>query len=161
MLRQIRVHGQEKRYLHIRLGVCGRMDTLQCAVVLAKLQRFEWEIERRQEIGAEYSRRLAETAANVQPSAVRPDRDCVWSQFTVLVDDRDSVQATLRQHGIPTAVHYPMSLNMQPAYRHLGRADATPNSHAAARRVLSLPMSADLTHENIGLVVAALGRIAV
>ena len=92
---------------------------------------------------------------------MRPDRDCVWAQFTVLVDERDSVQAALRQHGIPTAVHYPMSLNMQPAYRHLGGADETPNSHDAARRVLSLPMSADLTHESIDLVVAAVSRVAV
>ena len=160
VLRQIRVHGQEKRYLHVRLGVGGRMDTLQCAVVLAKLQRFEWEIGRRRELGAEYSRRLAETAANMQPLSVRPDRDCVWAQFTVLVDERDSVQAALRHQGIPTAVHYPMSLNMQPAYRHLGGADETPNSHAAARRVLSLPMSADLTLEDLQRVAVALGACA-
>jgi UDP-2-acetamido-2-deoxy-ribo-hexuluronate aminotransferase len=160
-LRQIRVHGQEKRYHHVRVGVGGRMDTLQCAVVLAKLSRFEWEIGRRQELGAEYSRRLEESAIGIQTLSVRPDRDCVWAQFTVLVDDRDSVQEALRLHGIPTAVHYPLSLNMQPAYQHLARAGETPNSHAAAHRVLSLPMSADLTHENVGLVVAALSRVAV
>jgi UDP-2-acetamido-2-deoxy-ribo-hexuluronate aminotransferase len=159
-LRQIRVHGQERRYHHVRVGVGGRMDTLQCAVVLAKLQRFEWEIGRRRELGADYLRRLAANAAGVQPLSVRPDRDCVWAQFTVLVDERDSVQAALRQHGIPTAVHYPMSLNIQPAYRHLGGGDKTPNSHDAAHRVLSLPMSADLTHENIDLVVASLSRVA-
>ena len=159
VLRQIRVHGQEKRYVHVRVGVGGRMDTLQCAVVLAKLQRFEWEIQRRKELGAEYTRQFAD-AANVQLLAVRPDRDCVWSQYTIMIDTRDAVQLALRKLGIPTAVHYPLSLNMQPAYRHLGRADATPNSDAAARRVLSLPMSADLTHENVGLVVTALTQVA-
>jgi UDP-2-acetamido-2-deoxy-ribo-hexuluronate aminotransferase len=156
VLRQIRVHGQEKRYVHVRVGVGGRMDTLQCAVVLAKLQRFEWEIERRKELGAEYTRRFAERGAGVQPVSVRPDRDCVWAQYTVTVDGRDAAQAALRERGIPTAVHYPLSLNMQPAYRHLCSADCTPNSHVVAQRVLSLPMSADLTTEEMGLVVGTL-----
>jgi UDP-2-acetamido-2-deoxy-ribo-hexuluronate aminotransferase len=161
VLRQIRVHGQDGRYHHVRVGVGGRMDTLQCAVVLAKLPRFNWEIGRRQELGAEYMRRIEESAAGIQALSVRPDRDSVWAQFTVLVDDRDLVQEALHQRGIPTAVHYPLSLNKQPAYRHLDHASETPNSHAAARRVLSLPMSADLTRENVDLVVAALTRVAV
>ena len=152
VLRQIRVHGQEKRYVHTRIGVGGRMDTLQCAVVLAKFQRFEWEIERRLELGAAYARELSRSAAQVQLLTVRPDRDCVWAQYTVMVDARESVQLALREQGIPTAVHYPLSLNMQPAYRHLCCADCTPNSHAAARRVLSLPMSADLTAGDMGRV---------
>ncbi len=157
-LRQIRVHGQEKRYVHVRIGVGGRMDTLQCAVVLAKLKRFDWEVERRQQLGAAYAHQLA-SAANVQLLLVRPDRDCVWSQYTIMTDSRDAVQLALRNQGIPTAVHYPLSLNMQPAYRHLGNPDRTPNSHVAARRVLSLPMSADLTEENMRRVATALGAI--
>jgi UDP-2-acetamido-2-deoxy-ribo-hexuluronate aminotransferase len=154
-LRQIRVHGQEARYVHVRVGVGGRMDTLQCAVLLGKLPRFEWELARRREFGAEYTRRLQDSGAGLL--AVRPDRDCVWAQYTILVDDRDSLQADLRARGIPTAVHYPASLNMQPAYRHLCCPDCTPNSHVAARRVLSLPMSADLTAESLQKVVTAIG----
>jgi UDP-2-acetamido-2-deoxy-ribo-hexuluronate aminotransferase len=73
-----------------------------------------------------------------------------------MVDDRDAVQAALRDRGIPTAVHYPLSLNLQPAYRHLCCADCTPTSHTAARRVLSLPMSADLTSDDIRLVASAI-----
>jgi UDP-2-acetamido-2-deoxy-ribo-hexuluronate aminotransferase len=158
-LRQIRVHGQEKRYVHVRVGVGGRMDTLQCAVVLGKLQRFDWEIERRKELGHEYARRITESGADVQLLAVRPNRDCVWAQYTVMLDARDSVQAALCQRGIPTAVHYPLSLNMQPAYRRLGRADCTPNSQVAAKRVLSLPMSADLKTEALSLVVDFLKEV--
>jgi UDP-2-acetamido-2-deoxy-ribo-hexuluronate aminotransferase len=155
-LRQIRVHGQEKRYVHVRVGVGGRMDTLQCAVLLAKLQRFEWEIGRRQELGAEYSRQITASGANVELLTVRPDRDCVWAQYTVMVDDRDVVQAALRDRGVPTAVHYPLSLNMQPAYRHLCCAECTPCSQATASKVLSLPMSADLSSSSMDQVVHAL-----
>ena len=157
-LRQIRVHGQEGRYHHVRVGVGGRMDTLQCAVVLAKLQRFDWELGRRKEIATSYSRLLVENHASAQPLTVRSDRDCVWAQYTVMVEARDAVQATLREQGIPTAVHYPLSLNMQPAYRPICDADCTPNSHVAAKRVLSLPMSADLTREDIRRVTLALGQ---
>jgi UDP-2-acetamido-2-deoxy-ribo-hexuluronate aminotransferase len=131
------------------------MDTLQCAVLLGKLPRFDWELARRREFGAEYSRRLQGSAVGLL--AVRPDRDCVWAQYTILVDNRDSLQAALRGGGIPTAVHYPVSLNLQPAYRHLCCPDCTPNSHAAARRVLSLPMSADLGEQDLAAVVASLG----
>ena len=85
--REIRVHGQSKRYVHSRVGVGGRMDTLQCAVLLAKLERFEWELERRAEIGRAYLRGLTSCSA-AAPVAVRPDRDSVWGQFTVLANNR-------------------------------------------------------------------------
>jgi UDP-2-acetamido-2-deoxy-ribo-hexuluronate aminotransferase len=157
-LREIRSHGQERRYFHTRVGVGGRMDTLQCAVVLGKLQRFDWEIQRRLALGEEYRRLILASGASVRLPVVRPDRDCVWAQFTVLLDRREQVQAQLSAAGIPTAVHYPMSLNQQPAYRHLGRPEYTPNSHATARQVLSLPMSADLLPADQQRVVAALAR---
>ncbi len=143
-MREIRVHGQERRYYHTRVGVGGRMDTIQCAVVLAKLERFDWEVQRRQVLGEQYRQMLSESGVPLRLIAVRPDRDCVWAQFTVLVDGRAQLQQQLQARGIPTAVHYPLSLNMQPAYRHLCCPECTPNSHWAAERVLSLPMSADL-----------------
>ena len=143
-MREIRVHGQERRYYHTRVGVGGRMDTIQCAVVLAKLERFDWEVQRRLVLGEQYRQMLARTGVPLSLVAVRPDRDCVWAQFTVLVEGRAQLQQQLQARGIPTAVHYPLSLNMQPAYRHLCCPECTPNSHWAAERVLSLPMSADL-----------------
>lgn len=155
-LREIRVHGQSKRYVHTRIGVGGRMDTLQCAVVLGKLQRFDWEIERRLELGATYGQLLKEFGAPVGQLEVRPGRDCVWAQYTVFVENRDSVQTALQLKGIPTAVHYPVSLNLQPAYAHLCCPDCTPNSDWAAARVMSLPMSADLDLATQRLVVEAL-----
>ncbi len=143
--REIRIHGQSTRYVHTRVGVGGRMDTLQCAVVLAKLERFEWEIGQRLVIGSRYNALLdAEGVARVQQ---RADRDSVFAQYTVLVDDRTGVQSRLDAAGIPTAVHYPVPLNQQPAYRHLCCPDCTPVAADLARRVLSLPMHADLAPE--------------
>jgi len=150
--REIRVHGQSARYTHTRVGVGGRMDTLQCAIVLAKLERFDWEVARRLEIGARYQRLL--TDLPLQKLAVREDRDCVWAQFTLQLDDRPSVQKALNEAGIPTAIHYPKPLHRQPAY---ARPELSfPHAEAAAQRVISLPMSADLTIEQQDAVVAAL-----
>jgi UDP-2-acetamido-2-deoxy-ribo-hexuluronate aminotransferase len=154
--REIRVHGQSGRYLHTRVGVGGRMDTLQCAIVLAKLGRFDWELARRREIGARYHARLEGLA--LRTLAVRPERDSVWGQYTVRVPRRAEVQAALAADGVPTAVHYPRSLHHQPAYAHFGAAAACPESIAAADEVLSLPMSADLADADFERVVAALAR---
>jgi UDP-2-acetamido-2-deoxy-ribo-hexuluronate aminotransferase len=155
-LREIRVHGQQGRYVHTRVGVGGRMDTLQCAVVLAKLQRFDRELGCRRAHAAEYTRQLESSNCTVQLPVVRPDRDSAWAQYTVLVDHREVVQGRLKERGIPTAVHYPLPLDEQPAYRHLSQGDGLPNSRIAARRVLCLPMSADLTDSDASRVVAAL-----
>lgn len=141
--REIRVHGQSQRYVHTRVGVGGRMDTLQCAVVLGKLDRFEWELTQRHALGARYAALLADVPG-VRLLAVRPDRDCVWAQYTVFLAQRGRVQATLKELGIPTAVHYPKPLHLQPAYAQHGAADGFPHSVAAGEQVMSLPMSADL-----------------
>ena len=152
--REIRVHGQSARYTHTRVGVGGRMDTLQCAIVLAKLERFEWELQRRRELGKRYGELLKDSG--IELLTVRPDRDCVWAQYTVFVDDRAAVQATLQAQGIPTAVHYPKPLHHQPAYAQHCCPDCCGESVKAAARVMSLPMSADLTEAQQDIVVAAL-----
>lgn len=157
--REIRVHGQSKRYHHSRLGVGGRMDTLQCAVVLAKLERFEWEIERRKQLGEHYATLLRDSGAPVQLLAVRPDRDCVWAQYTVFVPNRSLVQAAMQEMGIPTAVHYPIPLHHQPAYAIYGKHTDCPHALEVAQRVMSLPMSADLTESDQQRVVVALAEV--
>ena len=153
--REIRVHGQSARYTHTRVGVGGRMDTLQCAIVLAKLERFAWELQRRQRIGARYGALL--DAAGIARVATRADRDSVLAQYTVFVDDRVRVQAALAERGIPTAVHYPKPLHHQPAYAAGHDPASFPHSVRAAARVMSLPMSADLTDAQQDAVVDALG----
>lgn len=155
-LREIRVHGQEKRYFHTRVGVGGRMDTIQCAVVLAKLERFDWEIKRRIELGNEYRKQLNAHAVMAELVTVRPDRNSVWAQLTVKVKNRPQVQMKLQELGVPTAVHYPVPLNMQPAYQHLCCPECTPNSQWAAQHVMSLPLSPDLDEATILSIVLAL-----
>ncbi|MEC6408921.1 DegT/DnrJ/EryC1/StrS family aminotransferase [Achromobacter xylosoxidans] len=157
--REIRVHGQSARYYHSRIGVGGRMDTLQCAVVLAKLQRFDWEVEQRIRIGARYQALLAD-ATGLRTVTVRPDRDSVWAQFTIIVPNRDAVIAALKAVDIPTAIHYPRPIHAQPAYSRYANG-ATPVSDTLARQVLSLPMHPDLdaaTQDHIvRTVIAAAG----
>jgi UDP-2-acetamido-2-deoxy-ribo-hexuluronate aminotransferase len=156
--REVRTHGQSQRYLHTRLGVGGRMDTLQCAVVLGKLDRFEWEVRRRLALGEAYRAKLEAAIPGLQLLAVRGDRDCVWAQYTVFVDDREAVQAKLKAAGVPTAVHYPRPLHHQPAYAKYARPEDCPYSIAAAQRVMSLPMSADLTDAQQDQIVSALAQ---
>lgn len=157
-MREIRVHGQEKRYYHTRIGVGGRMDTLQCAVVLAKLDSFEWEIEQRIAAGERYMQLLSATPS-VTPLAVRRDRTCVWGQFTIQVSDREAVLERLKTAGVPTAVHYPVPLHHQPAYKQGCRiSGALTNSEQVASRVVSLPMHPYLdifTQERIVQVVTS------
>lgn len=156
--REIRTHGQSQRYLHTRIGVGGRMDTLQCAVVLGKLDRFEWEVRRRLELGEAYRAKLIAAIPGLQLLEVKGDRDCVWAQYTVFVDNRDAVQARLKEAGVPTAVHYPRPLHHQPAYAKYGKPEDCPHSIGAAQRVMSLPMSADLSEAQQDQVVAALAQ---
>ena len=142
-MREIRVHGQEKRYVHTHIGVGGRMDTLQCAIVLAKLERFDWEIEQRLKIGGRYNELLA---GKVLVVSQRQDRTSVFAQYTVFVDKRAEVQEALKQAGIPTAVHYPVPLHQQPAYRDGCRVQGGVEiAERMAQRVMSLPMSSDLS----------------
>lgn len=143
--REIRVHGQSQRYTHTRVGVGGRMDTLQCAIVLAKLERFEWEVEQRLAIGARYNAEL--DRIGFDRVVQRPDRTSVYGQYTVFCDDRAAVQQRLAEAGVPTAVHYPIPLNEQPAYKHLCCPNCTPVAMRAAQMVLSLPMYSDLSSQ--------------
>ena len=141
-MREIRLHGQEKRYVHTSIGVGGRMDTLQCAVVLAKFERFDWEVEQRLKIGARYNELLD---GKVPVVTQRPDRTSVFAQYTVFVENREQMQEKLKATGVPTAVHYPVPLHLQPAYKDLCRiSGCVQKAEARARVVMSLPMSPDL-----------------
>lgn len=152
--REIRVHGQSKRYVHTRLGVGGRMDTIQCAVVLSKLEQFDWEVEQRIAIGKRYNVMLDEKG--VDRVLQREDRTSVFAQYTVFTNDRDNTQFKLSNDGIPTAVHYPIPLNEQPAYRHFCEPESTPISQLTAKRVMSLPMHPYLSVSDQTKIVGAI-----
>jgi UDP-2-acetamido-2-deoxy-ribo-hexuluronate aminotransferase len=151
-MREIRVHGQSHRYVHTRVGVGGRMDTIQCAIVLAKLDRFEWELRQRIRVAASYDALLS---GRVQLVGRANDRTSAFAQYTVVVEGRSRVQAELNAADIPTAVHYPVPIHLQPAYAGLSTPDSCPASSYMAARVLSLPMSPYLSDSDIHTVAAA------
>ena len=171
--REIRVHGQSKRYVHTRIGLGGRMDTLQCAVVLAKLTRFADEVDARMRLGARYTRLIedrlgldagapnvdvSKPPARVMTLKLEPERTSVYGQYTVVLPDRARVMEHFAKAGIPTAVHYPVPLNEQPAYAAYCCADCTPVSGWLARHVMSLPMGPYLSEADQDRVVEALAQ---
>lgn len=152
--REIRLHGQERRYVHTRIGVGGRMDTLQCSIVLAKLDHFETEIEQRLAIGSRYNQIF--DGLGISRVQQRADRTSVFAQYSVFVENRDAIQAALSEVGVPTAVHYPIPLNEQPAYKDKSVVGHTPVSQQLATRVMSLPMSPNLDEATLELIAHAL-----
>ena len=153
VIRQIARHGQDRRYHHIRVGVNSRLDTLQAAILLPKLEILAEEVQLRQQVAATYDRLFKEAGIDTTPY-IEPHNVSAWAQYTVRVDDRDAVQEKLKAAGVPTAVHYPIPLNKQPAV-----ADANaklPHGDAAAARVMSVPMHPYMTAEQQALVVDAL-----
>jgi UDP-2-acetamido-2-deoxy-ribo-hexuluronate aminotransferase len=155
-MREIRVHGQSRRYVHTRIGVGGRMDTLQCAVLLAKLERFDWEVERRMALGRRYNDLLAGSVPVIRQ---RDDRTSVFAQYTILVERREQMQQRLNEAGIPTAVHYPVPLHHQAAYRDRCRVVSTSEAETVAARVLSLPMAPDLSDAQQDRIVDAVQAV--
>jgi len=154
---ELRNHGQEGRYRHTRIGINGRLDTLQAAVLLAKLEVFDEELTGRAEIANRYTALLQNA---VHTPRVLADRTSVWAQYTIEVEDRTAVESTLKGGGIPTAVHYPVPLHLQPVYTGLAKEmgwarGGFPGAERAAERVLSLPMHPYLTPAQIESVAEA------
>lgn len=144
-MREIRVHGQDRRYHHPRIGINGRLDSLQAAVLLAKLAIFPEEVDARSRIGARYSQLLS-SARCVTPY-IEPHNTSVYAQYTIAVDDREGLVAKLGTAGIPTAVHYPVPLHRQPAFSKSAMPVVAAAEQAAAR-VVSLPMHPYLAEDD-------------
>ncbi len=159
---ELRNHGQAGRYLHTRIGINGRLDTLQAAILLAKLEVFDEELALRQKAAERYTARLKDAVPTPQ---VLADRTSAWAQYTIEVEERLAVEKAMSETGVPTAVHYPTPLHLQPVYGELAREmgwkrGSFPAAERAADRVLSLPMHPYLTTEQIDQVSEAV-RIAV
>jgi UDP-2-acetamido-2-deoxy-ribo-hexuluronate aminotransferase len=137
-MRQIRAHGQDRRYHHPRIGINGRMDTIQAAILLAKLELFDDEVVARARIGARYTELLR---GSVATPTISPENTSVYAQYTVQVEDRGDVQKKLSELGVPTAVHYPIPLHLQPVFAGLNQIEGSFSvAEVAAKRVMSLPM---------------------
>jgi UDP-2-acetamido-2-deoxy-ribo-hexuluronate aminotransferase len=155
VMRQIARHGQDRRYHHVRVGVNSRLDTIQAAVLLPKLAILDEELTQRQVVAQRYGALLQEAGITTTPF-IEPHNLSAWAQYTVRVPHREQVRELLKQAGVPTAVHYPIPLNKQPAV-----ADANarlPVGDAVAQEVMSLPMSPTLTERDQDAVVEALRR---
>ena len=156
-LTSLRVHGQGgDKYDNVRIGMNGRMDAIQCAVIRQKLTIFEDEIARRQRVAETYAHGLGDV---VTVPAVKPDRRSVWAQYTLRLPpgaDRDEFQAALKARGVPTAVYYGRPMHRQTAYaRYPVAAGGCPAAEDLAARVVSLPMHPYLSGEQQARVVAA------
>ena len=151
VIRQTARHGQDRRYHHIRIGVNSRLDTLQAAILLPKLAILEEEMQLRQKVAQMYTTALQ--AAGLAAPFIEPHNRSAYAQFTIRIKNRAAVQTALKEAGIPTAVHYPIPLNKQPAVA----SDAVlPVGDLVAEEVLSLPMHPYMTQEQVQQVVAAL-----
>jgi len=157
-MREIRVHGQSKRYQHDRVGVGGRLDTLQAAILLAKLDTFDEEVASRIAIGDRYVTMLADVPG-VETIRVADDRTSVWGQFTVLANERERLMTLLNGAGVPTAIHYPIPLHRQRAYSKSSRIVGTMGmSDQASTKVISLPMHPWLSAEIQDKIVKTLEK---
>lgn len=152
IMRQIARHGQDRRYHHIRVGVNSRLDTLQAAILIPKLEILDDEITLRNKVAAEYARQF--NAAGIAVPVIEQHNISAWAQYTIRVPNRELVQRKLQEAGVPTAVHYPIPLNKQPAV-----ADADVSlavGDLVADEVMSLPMHPYLKKSEVNFVVDAM-----
>lgn len=158
VIRQIARHGQDRRYHHVRIGVNSRLDTIQAAILLAKLEIFEDEVALRQKVGEFYTSLLNEIGLEELTPFIESYNSSVYAQYTIRLKNRDEVQSKLREAGIPTTVYYPMPLNKQPALKsdmvlHVG--------DKLASEVLSLPMDPYLSENDIVKICETLKNILI
>lgn len=149
LMRQIARHGQDRRYHHVRIGTNSRLDTLQAAILLPKLGILDSELEARQRIAIEYGQLLDDIS--IEAPIVESHSVSAWAQYTIRVKDRAAVQRVLTDEGIPTAIHYPLPLNRQPAVA--DPSSDLPQGDVAAEQVISLPMHPYLTTQQITRIV--------
>lgn len=155
-MRAIINHGQEGRYHHVMMGINGRIDSIQAAVLLEKMVIFKDEITERQQVAAMYQSALP---ANFSPPTIEQYNVSVYAQYTVEVDNREQVQEQLAKQNIPTAVHYPVGLHQQPVVVKYHEALSFPVTERSAKRVMSLPFYPTMTESDVQTVCDALARI--
>jgi UDP-2-acetamido-2-deoxy-ribo-hexuluronate aminotransferase len=158
VMRQVRVHGQDRRYHHLRIGINGRMDTIQAAILLVKLDLFKKEVQVRQALGENYSQLLRENCPEIITPFIEKNNTSVYAQYTIQVKNRDELQRFLKNDGIPTAVHYPVCLNKQPATK--TNEFNLPVSESLANKAMSLPMHPYLKDSDMTIIGSKLKQFA-
>jgi len=155
-MKSLRVHGQSKRYHHQYIGMGGRMDTIQCAIVDVKLKHYAKDLALRQEVAEKYNKQLGIGGFSPKQLPYIDNRaTSAFAQYSVRVQNRDDVQAKLKEQGIPTAVHYPMPLHLQEAFAYLGYQKGDfPISEVVSNEIMSLPMNPYLSDDEITYICA-------
>jgi UDP-2-acetamido-2-deoxy-ribo-hexuluronate aminotransferase len=149
-IKSLRVHGQSKRYHHKYIGMGGRMDTLQCAVVNVKLKHYKKDLALREEVAKKYTEKLITNSQSLITPIVSDNCTSVWAQYSVRVKCRDEVQRKLKEQDIPTAVHYPMPLHLQECFVHLGYKEGDfPIAEKVSKEIMSFPMNPYLRDDEI------------
>ncbi|MFZ5624876.1 MAG: DegT/DnrJ/EryC1/StrS family aminotransferase [Gemmatimonadota bacterium] len=155
-LRKLRLHGGAKQYHHEEVGTNSRLDTLQAAILLAKLPFLAGWSEARRRHAARYNQLLS-SVAGVRPPVTDSANEHIFHQYTIRAERRDALQAHLKARGIGNAVYYPLALHLQPCFAHLGYTRGSlPVTEAAMAEVLSLPVYPELTEAQQDTVVAAI-----
>lgn len=155
-MKSLRLHGQTKRYYHKYIGMGGRLDTIQAAVLNVKLSHYKKDLALRQAVASKYSESLSRKPFITTPT-VYDDCTSVWAQYSILVKNRDIMQDKLKIAGIPTAVHYPLPLHLQEAFDYLGyKAGDFQISETVANEIMSLPMNPYVTDEEIAYIAGNL-----
>ena len=150
-IKLLRVHGQNKRYHHKYIGIGGRLDTIQAAILLAKLPYFKRELTDRQKVADHYTSGLSQI---LQTPVIKPNRSSAWAQYTLRVKNRDILQQKLKENGIPTSVFYPIPLHLQECFRYLNyKQNDFPISEKASKEVISIPMNPFLTNEQLDFII--------
>lgn len=150
-MRQTLIHGQSERYVHSRIGINGRLDTIQAAILLEKLEIFPEELVRRQIIADRYTLGLKDF---VRVPYVVDTNLSAWAQFTIEVENRDKFQESLKRLDIPTAIHYPKTLSEQPVYKDLYSIH-NPVSQMAAKKIISLPFHPYLSESEQDTIISS------
>jgi UDP-2-acetamido-2-deoxy-ribo-hexuluronate aminotransferase len=157
-MRQIRVHGQERKHHHPILGINGRMDTLQAAIMIPKLKIFNDEISKRQQVAARYTNAIQANPNGIVTPFVAEENSSVWAQYTILSESRDHLNQALADAGIPSVSYYSTPLHLQPVFENLGYVKGDfPVAERIADQCLSLPMNPYLSEIDIDTVCNAFG----
>lgn len=155
-MKSLRLHGQTKRYYHKYIGMGGRLDTIQAAVLNVKLKYYKKDLALRQEVAKKYTTALTNNTNLVLPK-VQADRTSAWAQYSIRVQNREMLQETLKTAGIPTAVHYPMPLHLQECFTYLGYKQGDfPISETVANQIMSLPMNPYIVDKEISYIAEKL-----
>ncbi|MDN5076916.1 DegT/DnrJ/EryC1/StrS family aminotransferase [Aliarcobacter butzleri] len=155
-MKSLRLHGQSKRYHHKYIGMGGRLDTIQAAVLNVKLKYYPKDLAKRAEVASKYTKALKNKSGLVLPF-VDKKATSAWAQYSIRIKNRDEVQNRLKDAGIPTAVHYPMPLHLQECFKYLGyKKGDFPISEIVSEEIMSLPMNPYVTDEEVDYIVGNL-----